>query len=89
MQGWLVGIQIFVPFFVYNSIFHQSQLVICIIFCIFNYSYFIKKVKSIHDKLSLIEYRIHKKNDTDDLYIAYSNKVQKQEQIMNSKSESS
>lgn len=61
MQGWLVGIQIFVPFFVYNSIFYQSQLVMCIIFYIFNYSYFIKKVKSIHDKLSLVEYRIHKK----------------------------
>ena len=34
-----------------HFVFHQSQLVICLLFSILNFGYFIKKVKQIHGKL--------------------------------------
>ena len=55
-----------IPFFVCHFMFHKSQLTMRMIFffffSIFNSSYFIRKVKSIHGKLLLVEHRVvHKK----------------------------
>ena len=58
----------FVPHFVFHFMFYQSQFVLCLFFSILNFSYFIRKVKQIHDKLWLVEYKVEHKNDTEDLY---------------------
>ena len=48
-------------FFLYHFIFHQLQLVMYwffFFFFILNFCYFIRKVKSIYNKLWLVEYRV-------------------------------
>ena len=57
-----------VPHFVFYFMFYQSQFVLCLFFSILNFSYFIRKVKQIHDKLWLVEHKVEHKNDTEDLY---------------------
>ena len=57
-----------VPHFVFHFMFYQSQFVLCLFFSILNFSYFIRKVKQIHDKLWLVEHKVEHKNDTEDLY---------------------